>query len=323
MKSLRSAKYKYGCTPILLLYLMLVGCEKETPADQVLAQEIQQPPQAIALRAAAKQLYEDYYLPSGSRSDETPWTGHEPSCIPGEVPLQTKERILMRLAYYRRAAGLNNKIIENAAKSGRAQAAALMMYANQSLNHAPPNTWKCYSEDGRKGAANSLLTQQNNAEAIDAYIRDRGDDNGPVGHRRWLLWPKLQEIGIGNTQQTNALWVLGNPGNPPDDAPGFIAWPPNGYLPKQLATEKWSFSKAGANFSHARLVMKDAKGNPISIQLETLDDTYGDPTIVWVPSGIDISGTTDAAFTVTLQDVDIDGEMSDFEYTVVLFDVNH
>jgi hypothetical protein len=228
----------------------------------------------------------------------------------------------MRLAYYRRAVGLSNKIIENATKSERAQAAALMMFANQSFDHSPPDTWKCYSEDGRKGAANSLLTLRNNAEAIDAYIQDQGDDNGPVGHRRWLLWPELQEIGIGNTQQTNALWVLGNPGPRPNDAPEFVAWPPSGYLPKQLATERWSFSMAEADFSKTRIVMMDTRGRSLRIRLEPLDDTYGYPTVVWIPNGINLTDDTDDAFTVILQNVIIDGAMSDFEYTVTLFDTD-
>ncbi len=316
------AKYHFGLGFIVLLFVMVIGCEKEAPIYQVAAGEKQMWPQDLSLREAAKQLYEAYYLSSVSRSDETPWTGDEPSCNAGEVPMQTKERILTRLSYYRKAAGLHNKIIENVTKSGRAQAAALMMYANQSLNHTPPDTWKCYTEDGRKGAANSLLTLQNNAEAIDTYMRDQGENNGPVGHRRWLLWPELQEIGIGNTQQTNAIWVLGNPGIRPAHAPQFIAWPPSGYLPKQLAPQRWSFSMAEADFSKSRVEMKDAQKKNIPVLLEALDNSYGDPTIVWVPSGIDLSEALNATFTVTVQDIGINGEMTDFEYTVVLFDTD-
>ncbi|WKX78122.1 CAP domain-containing protein [Zobellia laminariae] len=117
----------------------------------------------------------------------------------------------MRLQYFRKAVGLNNTIEEEATKSVKSQQAALMIHANGTLNHFPPDTWKCFTNDGKEAAANSLLTSTKNSASIDSYMRDQCSENYPVGHRRWLLWPRLKEIGIGNTSQYNALWVLGNP----------------------------------------------------------------------------------------------------------------
>ena len=250
------------------------------------------------------------------------WTGDEPSCDAGSVTQETKDKIFRRLEYYRRAVGLLNTVAENTTKSQKAQLAALMMHANNQLDHAPPNSWKCYTEDGKEGAGNSLLTMINNAEAIDSYIRDFGADNGPVGHRRWLLWPRLQEIGIGNTDQANAIWVIGNAGTPPADAPEFISWPPEGYVPDRLVFPRWSFSIAGADFTGTRVSMTDKDGKNVSLQLEALSNSFGDRTIVWVPEGIDNSVSEDTFYTVTLEDVDIDGELKNYEYQVFLFDPN-
>ena len=177
---------------------LIKSCSKDTPA--IGNEELPTHLDGTA-RASAKKLYEDYYLASASDVSDVAWTGDEPSCNAGDVPQNTKDKIFMRLAYFRKAAGLNNVIAEESVKSEKAQQADLMMHANGTLNHFPPNSWKCFSESRKQAAGNSLLTSTNNASAIDSYNRDYGSDNGPVGHRRWLLWPRLQEMGIGNTQR--------------------------------------------------------------------------------------------------------------------------
>ncbi|MEO0525679.1 MAG: CAP domain-containing protein [Bacteroidota bacterium] len=271
-------------------------------------------------RLSAKQLYEDFYVASATTASDSPWTGDEPSCNPGEIPQETKDKIQMRLSYYRQAVGLNNTIAENPTKSTKAQQAALMMNSNNNLDHFPPNSWKCFTTDGSEGAGNSLLALSRNAEAIDAYIRDQGANNFPVGHRRWLLWPRLQEIGIGNTDRSNAVWVLGNAGSVPADNPEFIAWPPQGYTPNSLVFPRWSFSVANADFTTTSIAMKDENDQNISLSIETLDNAFGDRTIVWVPDGVTTNISADTSYTVSLQNVIVDGESRNYEYEVILFD---
>ncbi len=308
---------------ILGVTLLLLGsCEKNSTTNEILVEDVNIALNGKMARSEAKQLYEDYYLASTSTTEDIAWTGDELSCSMGTVPPSTIDKILLRLAYFRKAAGLSNVVLENATKSSKAQAAALMMYANSKLGHFPSNTWKCYSAEGSEGAGNSLLAIDNNAEAIDSYIRDNGDANGPVGHRRWLLLPKLREIGIGNTPNTNALWVMGNSGMPTSDVPEFIAWPPPGYIPKQFVYPRWSFSISGAEFTNTQVSMKDRTGKVVQLSIERLDNAYGDRTIVWVPQGLVTNETVDTPYTVTLQDVSINGQLKTFEYVVVLFDVN-
>ena len=301
--------------------ILLISCSKDEPSIETeeLSSDID-----LTARASAKKLFEDYYLASNSEVADVAWTGDEPSCNAGSVPQSTKNKIFMRLSYFRKAAGLNNEISESATKSEKAQEAALMMHANGTLNHFPPNSWKCYTEDGNQAAANSLLTSTSNASAIDSYIRDHGAENGPVGHRRWLLWPRLQEMGIGNTNNYNALWVLGNPGTTPADAPEFVAWPPEGFVPKQVAYPRWSFSIAKADFTNTSVSMSVKNGGSVSVEMEELTGIYGDNTIVWKPSIQINSLSQDTTYVVTLKGVGLDGgDTLDFEYEVVLFDANN
>lgn len=312
MRLLNPVLFTVGCL------FVLNSCSK----DSAISEEVQQQPQEVDLtaRSAAQQLYDDYYLASRTTSSDPNWSGDASSCNAGTVPQATLDKIFMRIAYFRRAVGLNNTLAENDSKSQKAQDAALMMKSNGTLDHFPPQSWSCYTEAGREGAGNSLLTQTRNAEAIDSYIRDAGASNGPVGHRRWLLWPRLQEIGIGNTDATNAIWVLGNSGTAPSDAPEFISWPPQGYVPRPLVYPRWSFSIRGADFTETTVSMRDQNNQNIALSVEALDNAYGDRTIVWVPE-IGLSGIDgDTSFTVLLQNVGVEGEAKDFEYEVTVFD---
>ena len=304
---------------ILFLTLSLGSCSKEAP---ILSAEEEFAPVDLTARDASQKLYEEYYLLSKSESSDIAWSGNEASCNAGDVPQNTMDKIFTRIDYFRKAVGLNNTIVENETKSEKAQQAALMMKSNGTLDHFPPESWKCFSNAGKDGAGSSLLTQTRNAEAVDSYMRDAGAANGPVGHRRWLLWPRLQELGIGNTDNTNAIWVLGNGGAAPADTPEFISWPPKGYLPKQLAYPRWSFSIANADFTGTSITMKDQNNQSVALSIEALDNAYGDRTIVWVPT-INVNlFTEDTTFKVTLENVGVGGEVKEFDYEVTFFDIN-
>ncbi|OWW26974.1 hypothetical protein B4Q04_04670 [Zobellia sp. OII3] len=303
--------------PAVCCMTLFFSCSKDsdTIEDETLTSQLDP-----TERAAAKKLYEDYYVASKNEASDVAWSGDEPSCNAGSVPENIRTKLIMRIHYFRKAVGLNNTITENPSKSEKSQQAALMMHANGTLDHSPPESWKCFTAEGKEGAGNSLLTSTKNSVAIDSYMRDQGSDNYPVGHRRWLLWPRLQEIGIGNTSQYNALWVLGNPGTTPEDAPEFVAWPPKGYLPKNLAYQRWSFSIPKADFTQTSIKMKTLSGTNVSLEIEELDDAYGDRTIVWRPD-INVYDTVeDVTYKVIIESVLIDDTPQDYEYEVTLFD---
>ena len=276
-------------------------------------------------KAAAIALYNTYYVASKTASTDPKWNGDVASCMVGNAPKEVRDKILMRIHYFRKATGLHNTLTENSAKSTQAMQAALMMHANASkgLSHNPDTNWTCYTEDGANGAASSLLTTAENAEAIDSYMRDNGTNNGPVGHRRWLYLPKLEEVGIGNTSSYNAIYVLGSSGSTlPDGAPEFISWPPKGYIPVKFAYDRWSFSYPKANFDNTKINLKDTSGNAVPLTVLPIVNGFGDNTIVWEPDGIQTTITTDTRYTVTLENVIIDNEARTFNYDIIFFTID-
>ena len=317
---MRFSNWYYTLFTIAILF---TSCSKDTATtseeEQVRDDEQIAGTDFIA-RNAAKTLYDEYYLVSRTESSDSAWSGDETSCDAGDVPQNMKNKIFTRIEYFRKAVGLNNTVSENDTKSEKAQEAALMMDANNALDHFPPSTWKCYSEAGKEGAGNSLLTTAKNAEAIDSYMRDAGSANGPVGHRRWLLYPELQEIGVGNTDGANAIWVLNGGGASLENTPEYITWPAEGYTPKFFIYPRWSFSLKNADFTDAKVSMQDAMGNTISLVTEELNDQFGDSTLVWVPEGIQTNTTEDISYSVSITDVVVNGEAKDYSYEVIVFD---
>jgi uncharacterized protein YkwD len=222
--------------------------------------------------------------------DNTPfsWTGSVNGCVAGDTTEAFKRAVLRRLNYYRAMAGLPGNLSLDLAWSAKAQQAALMMDANDSLSHAPPASWTCYNADGAEAAGRSNLAYSTfpgrNVGLLDGYMQDRGANNAVTGHRRWILYSRLATVGSGDAPQANALWILGPGTTGTAAAAPTVNWPPRGYIPRPLAapTDRFSFSCPGANFAPATVAMRNDAGQPVSVRVESRsDDGYGDNTIVW------------------------------------------
>ncbi len=118
------------------------------------------------------------------------WAGNVGNCTQGTTSAAFKQSVLDRLNSYRAFAGLPPVGLFTDTKVSDTQRAALMMSANNALNHSPPTNWKCYTAAGRNAAYYSnLALGAYGFDAIDLYMDDPGTGNGAVGHRRWLLFP--------------------------------------------------------------------------------------------------------------------------------------
>ena len=274
-------------------------------------------------RAKVFQDYQENYLDQALTSTQIKWTGDEDNCQPGDTDALVKELVLKRVNFFRRMAGLPDNVVMNDEKSKKCQQAALMVKANRSANHFPPKSWKCYTEDGALAASKSNLTLGvPGPKAITAYMNDHGVET--AGHRRWLLYPKLKEVGTGDTGGSNALWVIGDEyKNYPDDMPEFISWPPPGYVPQPIAFYRWSFAIPNANFKNANVQVKKPDGTALDVKLEEVENGYGDNALVWMISGItwfyDIED--EMVLDVTVSNVGVDGENKNYSYKVVIFKV--
>lgn len=192
-----------------------------------------------------------------------------------------------------------------------------MMESNNKLNHNPTSDWHCFTNDGQEAAAfSNLALGASGPGVIDLYIGDAGVTS--LGHRRWILFPSLSEVGTGDTRQANALWVIGHFGAPV--ARSFVAYPGSGYIPAPLIFPVWSFSVSGADFSGATVQMTDSAGQDIPVSAYSTENGCGDNTLAWSPNSFNGNTIgTDMLINVSVSEVKVKGASKDYQYQVHIF----
>lgn len=273
-----------------------------------------------AARAKILKDYQDNYLTSKLSSSQAKWTGDVNACKAGATDAIVKQKVLQQINYFRRQVGLPDNIVMNSSKSAKCQEMALMIKANNDLDHSPPQSWSCYTADGATAAGKSNIGRGLfGPRAITAYMDD--DPIATAGHRRWIILPKLKEVGTGDTDNSNALWVIGdNHSNYPADMPDFISWPPPGYVPAPLAFYRWSFSVPKAGFGSSKVSVKKPDGAALNVALEEVKNGYGENTLVWKVSGMKWTEIQDEmVLDVSIQNVNVGGNNKNFNYKVVIF----
>lgn len=282
-------------------------------------------------REAARQFFQTNYVAVDSAAHN--WNGDQATCNAGTTTTEFQSSIALRINYYRAMAGVPADITFNADYTAKAQQAALMMSANDDLSHTPPADWRCYSADGAAAAGSSNLALGTfGPAAIDAYMEDYGEGNNAVGHRRWILYPQTQFMGVGDIPTTNgysaanALWVFDDNLQAPRPATreAFVAWPPPGYVPYQVLYPQWSFAYADADFTNATVTMSH-NGTTIAVTLAPVENGYGENTLVWTPSLAAAAQEgdqpiADTAYEIIINNVQIGEELRTFRYTVTIFD---
>ncbi|MGB0383464.1 MAG: CAP domain-containing protein [Ardenticatenaceae bacterium] len=281
-------------------------------------------------RQASLDFYNNYYLQSEDVA--IGWTGDQASCNAGTTSQAFRDAVALRINYYRAMAGGPAGVTLNETYNSKAQQAALMMSANGSLDHTPPTDWSCYTKEGAEAAGSSNLSLGNSgAAAVRSQMRDGGANNYFAGHRRWILYPRTEQMGSGDVpsvneyRASNSLWVFDTFSGPrPDSREEFVAWPPPGYVPYQVVYPRWSFSYDGADFSNATVTMT-SEGSNVSLEQEELRDGFGENTLVWIPMGLNSRDPwprpeADTLYTVQISNVRINEAARTFEYNVTVFD---
>jgi hypothetical protein len=287
----------------------------------------------------AVSLYDKYY--ARTKISSIPWNGSVNSCDPGRLSPEILKMAENRINYFRTATGLQPVTLSEEFNK-KAQLTALMMTANNQISHTPAKNWKCYTESGSDGAKNSNLGISDfenfpDLSFITGFILDYGPINNNIGHRKWLLNSKAEQMGYGATGKHEAIYVTGLNTSATPEMPEFIAYPPAGYFPHHLVFEKWSFALPAGNkvdFRKARVEMTDGNGKKMNVRiLSTEDPWYFDPTLVWqaedlfsqdeityVRNSLAERGYLDKSITVRITDVLLDSKQKDFEYRVIPFD---
>jgi len=237
---------------------------------------------------AKDDFYYSYYMTrikeetvAGMKVNGFEWNGDLTRCKAGKMRPEELQKVEDRINYFRRAAGIQ-EIYLDPELNGWCQDAALMMEANQVLNHDPNTKWRCFTDEGATAAKYSLLTRGvNTTTAITSFMAD--NRNPSVGHRRWILYPNGKAFGFGSTEEYAVLWALDDSGNV-DSAKfreRFVSWPPEGRIPKMMAFRFWNFS-IQADLKGAKVRMLDGE-NELPLEQQKLVDGYGLPTLVWEP----------------------------------------
>jgi hypothetical protein len=270
-------------------------------------------------------FYNCIYTASEGFAANLAWTGNVAGCVPGTTGAVFKDDTRRRINFYRALVGLPGDITFNALKSSKDQDAALMMSSNGTIDHNPPNTWSCYTATGAEAAgASNLALGSYGPNAVNGYMVDPGPGNQIVGHRRWLLYSRAQEMGTGDIPQNggfaaaNALWVIGNP--KPAPTPQFVAWPNRGFVPFPIMPARWSLSYPGANFGAATVTMTLGVSNVNTTIVSNVDNGFGDNTLVWEPTGLPATIAADTTYNITVSGISGAGVPASHSYSVTLFD---
>ena len=255
------------------------------------------------------------------------WTGNVATCDAGTTSQGYIDATFQIINFYRGMAGMAD--VTNATSyNASAQEAALIMSANGALSHSPPSFWTCHTTSGATAAGESNLALGNaGPRAMIAYIRDSGNDNYFVGHRRWILYPRRNQFGTGSVGETttaaNALNVFTST-VPRPATPTKVAWPPEGYVPYQVVYPRWSLSiNTGSSVSFASADVTLTEGStPMGLTVVSrTNNGYGDNTIVWEPSDFNFTpGTQDRTLTVTVSNIMVGGSPQTEVYNVVVID---
>ncbi|MFT4521372.1 MAG: hypothetical protein ACI8ZN_000302 [Bacteroidia bacterium] len=272
---------------------------------------------------AKEDFYHNYYMTkvreeevAGMRIPGFEWNGSTSGCEAGSTNPEINQKVENRINYFRRQAGVPT-IYLDPELNGWCQEAALIFETNKKINHELTPKWSCYTDAGAQAAKYSLLTEgAHTTVAVTSFFAD--NRNPSVGNRRWLLYPNGKALGHGSTTNYCAIWALDDSGNVDTNKykDQFVAWPPEGYVPKMMAFNFWSFS-LDQDLTDATVSMTE-NSKIISTKIMESYKGYGLPTLVWQP-GIDLSEIKeDRVFhiAVTL----INGRRYDYDVRIMDFD---
>lgn len=152
--------------------------------------------------------------------------------------------------------------------------------------------------------------------------------NTNVGHRRWNLFPPATRYASGDQPgesalrpPTNVFYVMQRPGELAKTAGvGFVAYPSAGYFPAPINSRYWSLSRAGADFSRAKVRVTDSRGGSIPVTNLKRGGNFGDPALVWQVGGAAASRSVyaDTRFQVAVTGIRGAGIPSSHRYRVTL-----
>ena len=325
-------------TVVLAIIVLVAGSIASAAAAQQLGSSSGGSPAAGGFvvdtrnRADVVAMFHRIYMVSTGAEERIGWTGSSSACDAGRVSDAFLEDVRRRINYFRAMAGVSSTVVLDPMKNAKAQEAALLYSVNGALSHYPKRDfprWKCLTDDADEAARNSnagLGWGMNGADVVDDFMRDAGRNNAPVGHRRWLLYPRTVEMGVGivpgeygaGRPAGRAIWVIGDWAEAGSDESATVSWPPAGFVPYTVVYPRWSLSMRGANFSGAGVSM-EVGGEEVAVRIEWASGRDG--TIVWRPEGETTQKPTeDTRYRITISDFLVGEVRQSVTYAVTVID---
>ena len=225
-----------------------------------------------------------------------------------------------------------------------------MQASNQSLSHAPPSTWRCWTQAGydASGASNLALAYGDGLsvrtdEAILAGWMTERDNlvSGSIGHRRWLLDPFLGAVSYGRVVGTTAgsfgrvdaaaLRVFGSTAQkaPTGALPAYVAYPQGDYPARfwadgsilsfgVVADPTGGAANRQVDFSKATVAVREAGGADLAVVDQRSDnDGFGLPnSLQFLVQGL----RHGVRYDVTVSGVSGQGTRSSYSYSFRIVD---
>lgn len=195
-------------------------------------------------------------------------------------------RAVARLNAYRYLADLPADVIIDDRYVNLCQHASELLVKVGSLTHDPSRP-AGYDEKafalGHEGCAQSNLFMGGDAVgSVDAYMDDSDKSNiDRLGHRRWILNPKMAKTGFGMSGKFSAMYSFDASREEPHEYE-YVSFPPRGYCPADMFQDSyaWHVSFNPARYTvapKAKLAIYpvDAKLNraakPLELNYEHID----------------------------------------------------
>ncbi|MDA8886300.1 CAP domain-containing protein [Bacteroidia bacterium] len=287
---------------------LLTAANRFSTAKDIMKEQMEYAPEldhSDRLRFIAKEdFYQNYFLTrtkgkdiDGKNISPYIWNGDRSGCNAGSIDIDIQSKVANRINYFRRNAGVPEVLFDEATNE-YCQEAALMMMSNNKLEHDPPRTWRCWTNEGAYAAKHSLLIKDANTSMAVTYIMD--DKNPSAGNRRWLLYPNGKVYGHGSTDNIAVIWALDDSGSTDTaqymDLP--VTWPPQGDVPQLMMFSNWTFS-IYRDLNDAKVEVKQ-DGKVIDVTVEKFVRGYGAPTLVFKPAIVKTALPSKSNFDVTV-----------------------
>jgi hypothetical protein len=164
---------------------------------------------------------------------------------PAAPSMETLARALARVNTYRYLCDLPGDVVLDDGYINLCQHGSELLVKVGQLTHTPARPAGVGDETyqlGKDGCGRSNLFMGGDAVAsVDAYMNDSDAGNiDRLGHRRWVLNPKMAKTGFGQAGRFSAMYSFDGAREEVPDY-DYVCFPPRGYCPSNLFGANWAW----------------------------------------------------------------------------------